>query len=70
MKTYKEIYGSDIDGNREVTQYKYELEESDRDEIVERLLKILNGYDESDYPIAVVVEIDGVEFEVDVEDYL
>lgn len=70
MKTYKEIYGSDIDGNRGVTQYEYELEESDKDEIVEQLLKILNGYDESDYPIAVVVEIDGVEFEVDVGDYL
>ena len=68
MKCYKENYGADADGNRGVMQWVYELEPGDDEEII---AQILDTYpDADDRPYSMVVDIDGVEFEIDVGDYL
>jgi hypothetical protein len=68
MKCYKELYGADADGNRGQWITEYELEPSDELSIIEQ---ILDAYpDADDRPISMVVEIDGIEFEIDVGDYL
>ena len=71
MKTYiDKNYGADADGNRGITITEYELENSDNDEIVEQLKAQLVDCEVEDYPLELVIEIDGVEFTVEVKDYL
>jgi len=50
MNCYKEEYGADADGNRGVTQWECELEDSDKYDICEQLLSLLedNGCLEND----------------------
>lgn len=62
-------YGADADGNRGITVYEYEIEESDRPEIEKQVAKILANYDADDQPKTVEVILDGLIFEVDVCDY-
>jgi len=68
MREYKELYGADADGNRGVWVTNYELETEDEPEIIEQ---ILDSYpDSDDRPSSMTVTIDGIDFEVDVADYL
>jgi hypothetical protein len=69
MKSYLDKnYGADIDGNRGIPMLEYELEPSDEFSIIEQ---ILDAYpDVDDRPSSMVIEIDGIEFEIDVGDYL
>ena len=36
MKSWKELYGDDADGNRGIMQWQYELDQCDFDEVVEQ----------------------------------
>lgn len=69
-------YGADADGNRGIKVYEYELEESDREDIVDQLTEALNegSIDESDstYTITLICPYteDDVEFNVNIKDYL
>jgi hypothetical protein len=53
MKWYKEVYGDDLDGNRGILIWVYELEPIDKDwiqaEIVESLLEFEQVLDYDDY---------------------
>ena len=42
MIEHRELYGEDADGNRGVWQYSYELEEDDKDMIIEQM--VARGY--------------------------
>jgi hypothetical protein len=69
MKTYiDKNYGADADGNRGITVYEYELEDTqdERDEIAEILY--LKGYtSEDDHMTSIVYE--DVDIEVDIGEY-
>ena len=72
MTSYRENYGSDIDNNRGRVQTFYELEEDDRECIVEM---IKEEYPDGDYPLYMTITMYGhyeeeVEFEIAVEDWL
>jgi len=61
-------YGADADGNRGITVTEYELELSDEPEII---AQILDSYpDAGDRPSSTIVTIEGIEFEIDIGDYL
>lgn len=68
MKIHKDNnYGADADGNRGYTVYEAELEPSDYDDVVDALYEhFLDGYSSGNFTI----ELDGFEFQVDLEDYL
>lgn len=77
MKCYIEKnYGADADGNRGIYMEFYELEPSDYEEVKEKVIEELNGYDEDDYPETVTITMicphteEDIDFEVDVKDYL
>ena len=68
MKETKELYGADADGKRGVWVTKYQLELSDEPEIIEQILDIYP--DDDDRPSGMTVTIDGIEFEIDVANFL
>ena len=68
MLEYKELYGADADGNRGVWVTEYELERSDEPDIIEQILDMYP--DSDDRPSSMTVIIEGIEFEVDVADFL
>lgn len=69
-------YGADADGNRGMRVYEYEIEPSDRDDIVEQLVKALDEgiLDETDSIFTISLhcpytkEIIGIEVAID--DYI
>jgi len=71
-----EKYGADADDNRGVIMITYEIEESDREEIMRQVAEIIADYDEDDRPNTVSVFLSDdygeykEEFEVNVKDYL
>jgi hypothetical protein len=68
MRQWKELYGADADGNRGQWMTVFELEPSDEFSIIEQ---ILDAYpDADDRPSSMTIEIDGIEFEIDIEEYL
>jgi hypothetical protein len=68
MLEYKELYGADADGNRGIWVTEYELELSDEPEIINQ---ILDSYpDSEDRPSSMTITIDGIDFDVDVADFL
>jgi hypothetical protein len=68
MRQWKELYGQDADGNRGQWMTVFKLEPSDEFSIIEQ---ILDAYpDADDRPRSMTIEIDGIEFEIDVGDYL
>jgi hypothetical protein len=68
MLEYKELYGADADGNRGIWVTEYELEPSDEPEIIEQ---ILESYpDSEDRPSSMTITIDGIDFDIDVADFL
>lgn len=60
-------YGADADGNRGMKQYFYEIDDSDRDDIVEQLLE--NPYSSTVYLVCPYTD-ELIEFDVDREDYI
>ena len=48
MKWYQENFGEDMDGNRGMTMWFYELEPSDKDMVLEAIKNYMNetGYDD------------------------
>ena len=72
MTSYQENYGEDIDGNHGRVQTFYELEEDDREVIVEM---ITDDYPDGDYPVYMTIYMydeydEEVEFEIAVEDWI
>lgn len=69
-------YGADADGNRGIKVYEYEIEESDREDIVCQLIDAINdgSIDESDsnYTIILICPYteEAIEFDVNIKDYL
>lgn len=77
MTVYKENYGSDIDGNRGRIMFEYEIDEDDRDTIVEQLRYMLEDLQEDeDYPEEMEITLictysdEDIQFMVTVKDYL
>lgn len=68
MKSWKEKYGDTIDGTLGIMQWQYELDQYDFDEVVEQLLDMYPEPD--DRPDSATVTIDGIDFEVELGDYL
>lgn len=77
MKIYKENYGADADGNRGQWITEYEIDEDDRDAIIDQLefLKEDLG-EEEELPRVVEIALtcpysdELITFEIDTEDYL
>lgn len=71
MKTYKEIYGSDIDGNRRQSAVFNEIDSFDTEYICNELYEdFLDGYVEGKTIIILTDDNDNeIEFEVNREDY-
>ena len=68
MKSRLETYGADIDGNRGIKQWQYELDQYDFDEVVEQILNMFPDAD--DRPDSCTVTIDCIDFEIDIGDYI
>jgi hypothetical protein len=78
MTCEKELYGADADGNRGQWIWEYEIEKSDRDEIVDQIHTFIeqNEIEEDDMPSTCKILLscdrtgEEVEFEVEISDYL
>lgn len=73
MIWYNEIYGCDADNNRGVASISYEIEESDKEEIAEKLYDLfISGETKGKHNIFMYCYIkdEDVELEVDIEDYI
>lgn len=81
ISTYEHNYGADADGNRGISFWEYELEESDEPEILEQLVEMQDEYynektQEVDWPktlsITLVSDHTGevVDFDINPRDYI
>lgn len=73
MKYYKEVYGADADNNRGVASISYEIEESDKEEIAEKLYDIfLSGETTGEHNIFMYCYLidDNIEIAVNIQDYI
>jgi len=73
MLCYKELYGDDADGNRGMQMVSYEIEEDDKDDIVEQLYDVfLEGETTGTQVILLYCHILGedIEVEVGIDDYI
>lgn len=68
MRTWKEVYGDDIDGNRGIIVDMYELEHTDEE--ISAIVEILyEDFLQGDTKRTKEIELDGINIEVDIEDY-
>lgn len=77
MLCYKELYGEDADGNRGKWIQNYEIEESDRYNIVEQIRTFIEENEiEEDIPSTCIIGLicdrtdEEIEFEVNISDYI
>lgn len=73
MIWYNEIYGCDADNNRGVASISYEIEESDKEEIAEKLYDIfLSGETTGEHNIFMYCYLidDDIEIAVNIENYI
>jgi len=71
MICYEENYGEDIDGNRGVLRIEYELEDGDKEEIVEKLVEriIEDDYIPKTIKMYCYLIDDDIEIEIDFWEY-
>lgn len=73
MKCFKNIYGADVDNNRGMEVIDYEIENTDKDEICEKLYDLfISGETKGKHNIFMYCYIkdEDIEIEVDIEDYI
>ena len=68
MKTWRENYGTDADGNRGVMVDMYELEHTD-DEVAEIVEIIYEDFLQGEVKGTKEIELDGINVEIYMEDY-